>query len=70
MYPLNRVWTIVEGDDGNLWALTGYHVVNRLHYVITEEEWTEADSDIDYRWWVGGPGESPGPPSKKTPPWG
>jgi hypothetical protein len=30
-----RVWTLVEGDDGNLYVTSGYHLVNRLNYFIT-----------------------------------
>lgn len=34
------VWTIVEGDSGDLYASAGYHLVNRLGYIITEVPWT------------------------------
>jgi hypothetical protein len=44
------VWTIVEGDSGRLYASAGFHLVNKLHYVVTEEEWTEQDETTDYRW--------------------
>lgn len=30
-----RIWTLVEGDDGNLYITSGYHLVNRLNYFIT-----------------------------------
>lgn len=30
------VWTLVEGDDGLAFISDGYHLVNRLGYVITE----------------------------------
>jgi hypothetical protein len=36
-----KLWTIVEGDDGSLVILSGRHFVNRIGYVITEEDWTE-----------------------------
>jgi hypothetical protein len=32
-----RVWTLVEGDDSNLYITSGYHLVNRLNYFITEK---------------------------------
>ena len=42
----DRVWTLVEGDDGNLYISSGYHLVNRLNYFITknpcESEYEEA----------------------------
>ena len=31
-----RVWTLVDGDDGNLYIVDGYHLVNRLNYFVTE----------------------------------
>lgn len=46
--PAERVWTIVEGDDGNLYASPGFHVVNRLGYVTSDTPWT---ADIDAAVW-------------------
>ena len=34
-----RVWTVVETDSGNLETVNGYHHVNRMGYIITEEQW-------------------------------
>lgn len=52
-YPLRRVWTVVEGDSGALWALPGYHIVDRVYYLITEEEWTPAEEEqAGYLWWA------------------
>ena len=31
-----RVWTLVDGDDGNLYIVSGYHLVNRVNYFITK----------------------------------
>jgi len=42
------LWTVVEGDDSNLYAIAGYHLVNRLHYVVTLEEWS--DDGEQYLW--------------------
>jgi hypothetical protein len=30
------VWTLVDGDDGNLYIVDGYHLVNRVNYFVTE----------------------------------
>lgn len=49
-FPLRRVWTVVEGDSGALWALTGYHVVNRVYYLVTEQEWTADDEQAEFLW--------------------
>ena len=32
-----RVWTLVDGEDGNLYIVDGYHFVNRVNYFITKE---------------------------------
>ena len=30
-----KIWTLVDGDDGNLYIASGYHLVNRINYFIT-----------------------------------
>lgn len=48
----NRVWTVIEGDSGMCYA-AGYHLVNRIGYLITEipfdnsELWVELDEDFE-----------------------
>lgn len=42
------VWTIVEGDSGNLYASAGYHLVNRLGYIITEVPWTTGLEEAEW----------------------
>ena len=37
----NRVWTIIEGDSGKMYYASGFHRVNRIGFLITEEEWKE-----------------------------
>ena len=38
--PNKRRWTIIdEGDE--LFFIAGYHFVNRLGYLITDEEWSD-----------------------------
>ena len=39
----NRVWTLVEGDSGNLWIVNGYHFVNRLNYFITAKAYENSE---------------------------
>lgn len=31
-----NIWTLVDGDDGELFIDSGYRLVNRLEYYITE----------------------------------
>jgi hypothetical protein len=39
-----RVWTMVDGDDG-MYLVQGYHLVNRIYYVITNEEAQSEDEE-------------------------
>jgi hypothetical protein len=36
-----RVWTFLEGDEGNQYFMTGMRLVNRIGYFITTEPYTE-----------------------------
>ncbi len=49
--PPEHVWTIVDsGDDtdGNWYAVAGFHVVNKLGYVMTRKPWSESTPDAIY----------------------
>ena len=41
----NEVWTLVQGEEGGLVILAGYHFVNRLGYYITKTSFTAEDRD-------------------------
>ena len=43
----NKVWTIIEGDDDAMTYLAGYHVVNRLGFLVTEKEWITGDEFVE-----------------------
>ena len=46
-----RVWTVVEGDTGkDLWIIAGYHYVNRIGYLITEQEWEDDGESYLDKW--------------------
>lgn len=56
--PTNRVWSLVDGDEGGAYAIPGYHVVNVFGYCVTEVPWEhelitgewyppEMDEDLD-----------------------
>ena len=47
----NRVWTLIEGDSGNLWITNGYHFVNRLNYFVTKKPFESAD-DIEVPYFI------------------
>jgi len=36
-----RVWTIIEGENDSMFYITGFHYVNRIGFLVTEEEYTE-----------------------------
>lgn len=44
----DKLWTIVDGDDGGLYAVSGWQYVNRVGYLITEESWTEETEAVWY----------------------
>lgn len=39
-----RVWTVVEGDSGKWYVGQGYHLVNRIGYLITEHPYDPDDA--------------------------
>lgn len=49
--PLRHVWTIVDsGDDndGNWYALPGFHIVNKLGDVMTRKPWSDTTPGAIY----------------------
>jgi hypothetical protein len=38
-----HIWTLIQGDsdDGGEVVLPGYHMANRIGYLITREPWTD-----------------------------
>ena len=40
--PDNRIWTAVE-NDGVITIVSGYHRVNRIGFIITQEAFNESD---------------------------
>jgi hypothetical protein len=41
-----QVWTVVDGDNGEMYVLPGFHLVNRVGYFITEEVYDEKLTEI------------------------
>lgn len=37
----NHVWTRIDGEDGCIYNINGWHIVNRIDYVITEVPWLD-----------------------------
>jgi hypothetical protein len=44
----NCVWTLLDGADGNLYIVSGYHTVNRLNYFVTEVPYEEEYLEVPY----------------------
>lgn len=32
-----RIWTLIDGYDGGLYVVSGYHFVNRIGYLLTKD---------------------------------
>jgi len=44
-----RLWTAIDGEEGNFCISSGYHFVNRLYYIITEVPVPEGEEyEIQY----------------------
>ncbi len=41
-----KVWTIIEGDNGELFYSAGFHVVNRLGFLVTERQWETGQEEV------------------------
>ena len=42
------IWTLVDGDDGNLYIVNGYHLVNRINYFVTEIPFEGEYEEVPY----------------------
>lgn len=47
----NYVWTMVDGEDGKQYYLSGYHLVNRINYIITNESHEGKDISVELEEW-------------------
>ena len=43
-----RVWTLVDGADGNLYIVDGYHLVNRVNYFVTKNPFEGKFMEVPY----------------------
>lgn len=44
----NLVWTIIDGLKGKLYLTAGYHIVNRIGYLITKKPFKKEEETRDY----------------------
>jgi hypothetical protein len=43
-----KVWTIIDGDGEDLCLIAGYHFVNRLGYILSEEDALDEHLEKDF----------------------
>lgn len=43
----NHIWTVVEGDDGDLIIIAGYHFINRMGYIVTKKGWENSTDWVE-----------------------
>jgi len=41
-----RVWTIIEGDNEDLFFVSGFRTVNRIGFIITTKEYEEEFQEV------------------------
>lgn len=39
--PHNKIWTVIDDDEGNIAIVSGYRLCNRISYIVTQNEWIE-----------------------------
>jgi len=44
--PVNNVWTLVDGEEEDIWLAAGKWRINRIGYMICEKPWTGEPADI------------------------
>ena len=47
----NNLWTVVEVDNGDWIISNGFHLVNRVGYILTEVIW-EGEEFLEVTYWL------------------
>ena len=45
-----RVWTIIEGDDDAVYYVAGFHYVNRMGFIVCENEYETGTEEVKLDW--------------------
>jgi hypothetical protein len=45
-HPNNKVWTVIDGEGRDMYLIAGWHIVNRLGYMVSTEPWTDEDIEV------------------------
>lgn len=48
MHSPQNIWTLVEGENNDMWLSPGYHFLDRLAYMITKEPVDRNELDVEY----------------------
>lgn len=48
MHSPQQIWTIIDGENNDMWIIPGYHYVNRLGFIITKEPINRNELDVEY----------------------
>ena len=43
-----NIWTLVEGENNDMWLSPGYHYIDRLAYIISKEPVDRNELDVEY----------------------
>lgn len=46
----NYVWTLIQGDNGNLYLTAGWHFINRFGYFLTTIPFENEGTTRDYKY--------------------
>ena len=48
-HPLEkgRVWTIIEGDNDKIYIEAGFHLVNRMGFIVTKKHWEHSNITVE-----------------------
>ena len=44
----SNLWTVIEADNGDWIISNGFHLVNRVGYILTEVPWEEEFLEVTY----------------------
>lgn len=47
-HDARHVWTMVEGDDDTWILYAGFHIVNKIGYVLTKRPWDTGSESVIY----------------------
>lgn len=42
-----HIWTVVDGESGNPCTINGWHLCNRIGYMVCEVPWGTGNSEVD-----------------------